>query len=157
MTTQNAPAGAPKTIRSDGLSTGSIEAQKSGDLGWRQWTSQHDQQTAKEPSLPQSYLEPTYSFGLPRQAVFALRFVAELLPRVGAEPYLWKWIVIGVHDALHGFMGLALQRTDGAQLRGAREEQRIYDRWNRERLDRLAAKPLRKDPRPRPDAAVVQQ
>jgi hypothetical protein len=74
-----------------------------------------------------------HSFDLDGQAVDALRHVAELLPRAVDDPYLWKWIVIAMFDALHGFFGLALRRGDGAQLLSEKHEQRTYQRWNEER------------------------
>ncbi|MDP9363237.1 MAG: hypothetical protein M3Q10_03210 [Chloroflexota bacterium] len=77
--------------------------------------------------------DPVHAFRLDEQAVRALRFVAELLPRAAADPYLWKWVVAATHDALHGFMALALRRTDGAQLRIPKHERQTYDRWERER------------------------
>lgn len=74
-----------------------------------------------------------HRFDLDGQAIDALRHVAALLPRAAQEPYVWKWIVIVMFDALHGFFGLALRRGDGAQLLIGRHEQRTYRRWNEER------------------------
>jgi hypothetical protein len=73
------------------------------------------------------------SFDLNGQTIDALRHVAELLPRSVENPYLWKWIVIAMFDALHGFFGLALRRGDGAQLLREKQERRTYKRWNEER------------------------
>ena len=74
-----------------------------------------------------------HRFDLDGQAVNALRHVGDLLPRAVDDPYLWKWIVIAMFDALHGFFGLALRRSDGAQLLSKKHEQRTYKRWNEER------------------------
>jgi hypothetical protein len=74
-----------------------------------------------------------HRFDLDGQAVDALRHVGDLLPRAVDDPYLWKWIVIAMFDALHGFFGLALRRSDGAQLLSEKHEQRTYKRWNEER------------------------
>jgi hypothetical protein len=74
-----------------------------------------------------------HRFDLDGQAVDALRHVADLLPRAVSDPYLWKWIVIAMFDAMHGFFGLALRRGDGAQLLSEKHEQRTYERWNEER------------------------
>lgn len=74
-----------------------------------------------------------HSFDLDGQAVDALRHVAELIPRAVTDPYLWKWVVIAMFDAMHGFFGLALRRGDGAQLLTPKHEQRTYQRWNEER------------------------
>jgi hypothetical protein len=74
-----------------------------------------------------------HSFDLDRQAIDALRHVADLLPRAPADPYLWKWIVIAMFDAMHAVFGLALRRGDGAQLLTKQHERRTYRRWNDER------------------------
>ena len=83
---------------------------------------------------------PTYQgpprwhrFDLDGQALDALRHVANMLPRALDDPYLWKWIVIAMFDALHGFFGLALRRGDGAQLLTEKHEVRTYKRWDEER------------------------
>lgn len=41
----------------------------------------------------------------------SLAFVDEGLNRVGAHPYRWKWVIIGVHNALQSSMVIALQGT----------------------------------------------
>ncbi len=64
-----------------------------------------------------------------------MRLLAELLPRTATDPYLWKWVVAATHDALHGFMGLALRRTDGAQFLIDKHERQTYDRWEQERRE----------------------
>jgi len=45
------------------------------------------------------------------EAVRALEQAALLLPQVAADPYAWKWVVLALHNALQGFMVLALQGT----------------------------------------------
>jgi hypothetical protein len=83
---------------------------------------------------PKYHGPPRYHrFDLDGQAVDALRHVSELLPRAVDNPYLWKWIVIAMFDAMHGFFGLALRRGDGAQLLTEKHEVRTYKRWNEER------------------------
>jgi hypothetical protein len=77
--------------------------------------------------------DPWYSFRLDEQAVGALKIVAEMLPQTIEEPYRWKWVVVALHDALYGFMGLALRRSDGAQLLTLKHERQQYARWQRER------------------------
>jgi hypothetical protein len=47
-----------------------------------------------------------------QQAVLALRMVSEQLSRVSQNPHYWQWVVIGLHNALQGFMVLALRGTD---------------------------------------------
>jgi hypothetical protein len=41
-----------------------------------------------------------------------LRLVAELLLRVEDQPYLWKWIVIALHNAVQAHMLLAIWGGD---------------------------------------------
>ena len=93
-------------------------------------------------------LQPYHSFTIEGQAVGALRLLAELLPRTQSDPSWWKWVVIASHDSLYGFMGLALRRTDGAQLLIPRHERMRYVRWSRERSEGrpiLEAEPSRTD------------
>jgi hypothetical protein len=74
-----------------------------------------------------------HSFWQGDQAIEALRFLAELLPQAPGDPYRWKWVVVVMHDALHGFMGLALRGSHGAQLLIPEHEQQTYRRWAEER------------------------
>lgn len=85
--------------------------------------------TAELPANP----APWHGFHLDDQAVRALHLLAELLPCTAANPYLWKWVVAATHGALHGFMALALRRTDGAQLLVPKHERQTYERWERDR------------------------
>jgi hypothetical protein len=43
------------------------------------------------------------------EAVRALEKAAELLPTVERDPYQWKWVLIALHNAVQGFMVLALE------------------------------------------------
>jgi hypothetical protein len=45
-------------------------------------------------------------------AVASLRLVADTMGRVGSDIALWKWIVISLHNAVQGFMVLALEGTN---------------------------------------------
>ena len=45
-------------------------------------------------------------------AVASLEILAELLPRTLSIPHLWKWVLLSLHNALQGFMVLALQGTN---------------------------------------------
>ncbi len=77
---------------------------------------------------------PAYiGFDLDAQAVDALAMATDRIHWVQADPFAWKWVVIALHNALHGFMGLALRRTDGAQLLIEKHERRTYAHWERER------------------------
>lgn len=51
-----------------------------------------------------------------REAVLAICMVKEMLNRVSDEPYYWKWVVLALHNALQGFMVLALQGSDGLRV-----------------------------------------
>ncbi len=80
------------------------------------------------------YRPPAYiGFDLDAQAVDALAMATDQIYLVQADPFAWKWVVIALHNALHGFMGLALRRTDGAQLLIEKHERRTYAHWERER------------------------
>jgi RNA polymerase subunit RPABC4/transcription elongation factor Spt4 len=76
---------------------------------------------------------PFHSFWQVDQALEALRILADFLKRAPDNPYLWKWVVLAMHDAMQGFMGLALRSTHGAQLLVPRHERREYQRWAEER------------------------
>ena len=45
-------------------------------------------------------------------AVFSLKFFDEQLAKVEEEPLYWKWALIALHNALHGFMVAALYQAD---------------------------------------------
>lgn len=47
------------------------------------------------------------------EAVFALESVAEWLNRVEGQINYWRWIVLAMHNAIQGFMVLALRGSDG--------------------------------------------
>ena len=48
-----------------------------------------------------------------QDALASLELVAETLPRTMSTIHLWKWVVISLHNALQGFMVLALKGPDG--------------------------------------------
>lgn len=45
-------------------------------------------------------------------AVTSLELVGELLPKTVEKPHYWKWVVIALHNALQGYMVLALRGSD---------------------------------------------
>ena len=47
------------------------------------------------------------------EAVSALEMVAEQSARVQEDPYRWKWVILATHNALQGFMVLALRGSNG--------------------------------------------
>lgn len=50
------------------------------------------------------------------EAVRSLELVAELLPRVGSDPYLWKWVAIALQNAVQAYLVLALRGTSQARI-----------------------------------------
>ena len=46
-------------------------------------------------------------------AICSVQLVADLVQPVKRRPLLWKWIVVGAHNALQGAMVCALSGTDG--------------------------------------------
>jgi hypothetical protein len=48
-----------------------------------------------------------------REAVLALAFAEELLPRTTSDSYYWKWLILAIHNSLHAFMVMALSDSDG--------------------------------------------
>ncbi len=78
-------------------------------------------------------LPPYHSFGVGEQAVDALAKTVSELAKVEVDPFAWKWAIIALHNALHGFMGLALRGSHGARLLIPKHERQKYARWERER------------------------
>lgn len=76
---------------------------------------------------------PTVYFSLESQTVDALEITLESLQRVPGREASWKWVVVGMHAALHGSFCLVLERTDGAQLLVADQEEQFWERVARER------------------------
>lgn len=79
-----------------------------------------------------------------REAVVSLEMVAECLQKVNRNVHYWKWVVIALHNALQGYMVLALKGTDGFNVvtRECRKEwiaaRKRQDEWFPERrLDSL--------------------
>jgi hypothetical protein len=72
-------------------------------------------------------------FTLDDHTVDALELTLDHLRRAPTRPMSWKWVLIGIHTALHGSFGLVLRRSDGAQLLVPKQERQTYQRWERER------------------------
>src|SRR5712692_5045777 len=47
------------------------------------------------------------------EAVSAIEAAADFAERVIDDQYRWKWVLIAVHNAVQGFMVLALRRGNG--------------------------------------------
>lgn len=47
------------------------------------------------------------------EAISALEMIAEAVPSLIADTYRWKWVIIITHNALQGFMVLALRHGNG--------------------------------------------
>jgi hypothetical protein len=50
------------------------------------------------------------------EAVLSLEMVCEQLPKAATNPDYWKWVVIALHNALQGYMVLALKGPDGLNV-----------------------------------------
>lgn len=74
-------------------------------------------------------MEPTIELALVTdeeiEAVRALEAVADLLPKTRADVYQWKWVVITLHNALQGYMVLALQGTWPVQVLPNRQTKKL--------------------------------
>jgi hypothetical protein len=63
--------------------------------------------------------EPTLEWlttELTEEALTSVEFAAQLLPRVGADRWLWKWIVIAMDNALQNIFVLAVAHTSGLNV-----------------------------------------
>jgi hypothetical protein len=47
------------------------------------------------------------------EAISALEMLAETAPSLIADIYRWKWVIISAHNALQGFMVIALRQGNG--------------------------------------------
>lgn len=47
------------------------------------------------------------------EAISALEMLAEIVPSLIEDTYRWKWVIISTHNALQGFMVLALRHGNG--------------------------------------------
>lgn len=81
-------------------------------------------------------------FDLEGQTVDGLELTLEHLRRASDRPMSWKWVVIGMHAALHGSFGVALRRTDGAQLLPPEQERQYWERVDRERANQAPEVPI---------------
>jgi len=75
------------------------------------------------------------------EAVAAVEMTAEMAKRLPQDKYAWKWVVLSLHDALQGFMVLALSQGNGllASTEKSREKwleaYRKGEKFGDERLD----------------------
>lgn len=46
------------------------------------------------------------------EAISALEMLAEIIPSINFDNYRWKWAIIAIHNALQGFMVLALRERN---------------------------------------------
>jgi len=51
-----------------------------------------------------------------KDALCSLQLVSEQLPKVLDNPLNWKWVIIALHNALQGFMVLALKGSDSLNV-----------------------------------------
>ena len=50
------------------------------------------------------------------EAITSLEMACDQLPKVMDNPHYWKWVVISLHNALQGYMVLALKGSDGLNV-----------------------------------------
>jgi hypothetical protein len=50
------------------------------------------------------------------EAVVSLEMVSDTLPKVMNDVHYWKWVLIALHNALQGYMVLALRGSDGLNV-----------------------------------------
>lgn len=50
------------------------------------------------------------------EAVFSLEMVCDQLPQTRHNVHYWKWIIIALHNAVQGYMVLALQGSDSLNI-----------------------------------------
>ena len=72
------------------------------------------------------------------EAIRALEFVAEILPRVRDDSYYWKWAIIGLHNAVQGYMVLALRGSWPVRVYKPRDARRILQHERTDILGRFA-------------------
>ena len=69
-----------------------------------------------------------------QEAVISLEVLSDQLPKVLIDDHHWKWAIIGLHNALQGFMVLALTGTNGLNAlteKCAKEWLAAYERGDR--------------------------
>lgn len=72
---------------------------------------------------------------LEEQTIDALELTLEHLQRAPDRPMSWKWVIIGIHSAVHGSFVLALEGTDGAAPLIPEHERQYREHVNRERAN----------------------
>lgn len=77
--------------------------------------------------------DPYARFDIEEHTIDALELILEKMRQAKERPAAWKWVVVGLHSAMHGGFALVLRRSDGAQLLPKKLEQATYARWERER------------------------
>jgi hypothetical protein len=50
------------------------------------------------------------------EAVLSLEMMSDILPKVPNNIHYWKWVLIALHNALQGYMVLALKGTSGLNI-----------------------------------------
>lgn len=79
-----------------------------------------------------------------QQAVLALQMASEQLERGVDNPHYWQWVIVGLHNALQGFMVLALRGSTNLNVltdKCAEQWLAAYERgdvnYPEQRLDRF--------------------
>jgi len=58
-----------------------------------------------------------------REAVLALEMVSEQASKIDEDLYRWKWVILALHNALQGFMVLALRGTNNLNVISKKDAQ----------------------------------
>ncbi|MDK2980174.1 MAG: hypothetical protein PWQ55_521 [Chloroflexota bacterium] len=65
-----------------------------------------------------------------QQALLSLEFVNHQINKIEENLLNWEWVLIGIHNALQGFMVLALQGTDGLNVLNEKSAKEWMETYN---------------------------
>lgn len=63
--------------------------------------------------IDETHMDLWLRTGETEEAISALEMLVETAPSLIADTYRWKWVIISTHNALQGFMVLALRHGNG--------------------------------------------
>ena len=69
-----------------------------------------------------------------QEAVISLEMVTEYLDRVTVNYHYWKWVIIGLHNTLQGFMVLALRGTNHLNVLREKDAQKWTDAYEQGKI-----------------------
>jgi len=66
------------------------------------------------------------------ESIISLEFVSEQSDMVSEDVFKWKWILIGLHNALQNFMVCALRGTENTNVLASKSALKwLEEFWNR--------------------------